>query len=102
MGSANMSYQAFSGKQRENISFIDGEEAYDWYYSIYESLKADSTDEITEKAIMVADSENGMDELPETLVPRKVREWVIIDLDEAKNFFDVDFKMSFFDRIKRN
>ena len=64
MGSANMSYQTFSGKQRENISFIDGEEAYDWYYSIYESLKADSTDEITEKAIMVADSENGMDELP--------------------------------------
>lgn len=64
MGSANMSYQAFSGKQRENISFIDGEEAYDWYYSIYESLKADSTDEITEKAIMIADSENGMDELP--------------------------------------
>ncbi len=64
MGSANMSYQAFSGKQRENISFIDGEEAYDWYYSIYESLKSDSTDEITEKAIMVADSENGMDELP--------------------------------------
>ena len=64
MGSANMSYQAFSGKQRENISFIDGDDAYEWYYSVYESLKADSTDEITEKAIMIADCESGMDELP--------------------------------------
>lgn len=28
MGSANMSYNAFSGIQRENICFIDGDEAY--------------------------------------------------------------------------
>ncbi len=64
MGSANMSYQAFSGRQRENISYMDGEEAYEWYMSSYESLKNDCTDEITEKAIMVADSREGIDELP--------------------------------------
>ena len=36
MGSANMSYNAFSGKQRENISCIDDEGAYDWYMHCFE------------------------------------------------------------------
>ena len=44
MGSANMSFNAFSGHQRENICYIDGERAYDWYMDVFESLKANSTD----------------------------------------------------------
>lgn len=64
MGSANMSYQAFSGHQRENISYIDGEDAYDWYMSVYNSLEEECTDEITEKAIIVADDIENIDELP--------------------------------------
>ncbi len=64
MGSANMSYQAFGGIQRENISFIDGDAAYDWYMNAYNSLKEDCTDEITGKAILVADSDENLDELP--------------------------------------
>lgn len=64
MGSANMSDQAFSGRQRENISYMDGEEVYNWYMSIYESLKTDCTDDITEKSILVSDSCDGIDELP--------------------------------------
>lgn len=47
MGSANMSDSAFSGRQRENISFMDGESAYNWYLDIYNQLKEDCTDEIT-------------------------------------------------------
>ena len=31
MGSANMSFSAFSGQQRENICYLDGDEAYAWY-----------------------------------------------------------------------
>lgn len=31
MGSANMSFNAFSGHQRENICYIDGDSAYAWY-----------------------------------------------------------------------
>lgn len=31
MGSANMSSSAFGGKQRENICYVDGDRAYDWY-----------------------------------------------------------------------
>ncbi len=76
MGSANMSYNAFGGLQRENISFIDGEEAYDWYMDIYKSLRQDSTDEITAKAILVADSGDNLDELPisQTVKTKKVFE----------------------------
>ena len=78
MGSANMSYNAFGGLQRENISFIDGEEAYDWYMDIYRSLRQDSTDEITAKALLVADGEENLDELPiaQTVKVKKVLEIV--------------------------
>ena len=64
MGSANMSHQAFSGRQRENIAYIDGDDAYEWYMSVYNSLKEESTDDITEKAILVADGCDNVDELP--------------------------------------
>lgn len=64
MGSANMSYNAFSGKQRENISCIDDEGAYDWYMHCFEELKESSTDEISRKAIVSADSFEHIDALP--------------------------------------
>ena len=68
-----------------------------------ESFRIDKkTNTLQYNAGQTYDADRIIKELPETLVPRKVREWVIIDLDEAKNFFDIDFKMSFFDRIKRN
>ena len=38
MGSANMSFNAFSGRQRENICYIDGDRAYDWYMDCYLTL----------------------------------------------------------------
>ncbi len=64
MGSANMSYQAFSGLQRENICYLDDEKAYDWYYEIFEDLKQTCTDEITHKALTISDMEDNLDELP--------------------------------------
>ena len=63
-GSANMSYNAFSGKQRENISYVDGEKAYEYYLEVYERLKKDSSDEISEKAIQLADLGENLDVLP--------------------------------------
>ena len=40
-------------------------------------------------------------ELPETLEPHKSRDWVVMDLDEAKKFFEIDFKKTWWDRLKR-
>ena len=35
-------------------------------------------------------------ELPETLEARKSREWVVMSLDEAKEFFKINFKKTIF------
>ena len=64
MGSANMSFQAFSGLQRENICYIDGDAAYDWYMDIFNSLKDSSTDSISHKALDIADLQENADALP--------------------------------------
>lgn len=74
MGSANMSFNAFGGRQRENICYLDGEKAYEWYKDVFDSLKENSTDEITYKAIEVADITDNIDNLPiaETVKVQKV------------------------------
>lgn len=64
MGSANMSYNAFGGIQRENICYIDGDEAYDWYMSSFRELKESSSDEIKRSALEKADLAGNIDELP--------------------------------------
>lgn len=74
MGSANMSFNAFGGRQRENICYIDGEQAYKWYKDVFDSLKENSTDEITYKAIDIANITDNIDNLPiaETVKVQKV------------------------------
>ena len=64
MGSANMSYNAFGGFQRENICYIDGDEAFDWYMNCFKELKEESTDQITKKAFVSADLSENIDDLP--------------------------------------
>ncbi len=89
LGSANMSYNAFSGKQRENICYIDGEQAYQWYKDVFESLKEDSVDEISYKAIDIADITDNIDCLPiaETVKAKKV---LTIETDKEK-FDEINF-----------
>lgn len=93
MGSANMSYQAFSGYQRENIAYIDGDEAYEWYLEVFNSMKEHSTDDITEKAFLTADDCDNIDELPisQTVKMKKVVEIVpdTANADEVEFALDV-------------
>lgn len=63
-GSANMSATAFTGVQRENIAFIDGDAAYDWYMDYYTQFRNECTDNISEKAVLVADDGENLEELP--------------------------------------
>lgn len=83
MGSANMSFNAFGGKQRENICYIDGERAYDWYMDCYLSLRENSTDQIFKEALLTADSGENLEELP---IARTVRtkKAVMIETVEAQ------------------
>ena len=63
-GSANLSYNAFTGVQRENIICVDGDDAYEWYMSCFMDLKEGSTDEISKKAILNSDLNENIDDLP--------------------------------------
>ena len=84
MGSANMSFNAFGGRQRENICYIDGEQAYEWYKDVFDSLKENSTDEITYKAIDIANITDNIDNLPiaETV---KVQKVLALEINKVNN-----------------
>ena len=70
MGSANMSFNAFGGRQRENICYMDSAEAYDWYMHSYLSLRDNCSDQIFKETLLVADSGENLEELP---IARTVR-----------------------------
>jgi len=89
MGSANMSYSAFSGRQRENICYIDGEKAFDWYKDSYEALKADSSDSITSQALAIADDGGNLEAIPvmqTVLVKKALVLEPVTDLKEEVRF----------------
>lgn len=93
MGSANMSRIAFSGKQRECISYMDGDTAFEWYKSTFEDLKETCTDNISVKALQGADDGEGIDEIPIAQTV-KVRKAMVIDVgndsqDEVNFALDV-------------
>lgn len=73
-GSANMSFNAFGGRQREIICYIDSKEAYERFEEAYEDLKRDSVDTITKKAVELSDASENVDALPiaETVKVEKV------------------------------
>ncbi len=76
-GSANMSFAAFSGKQRENICFIDGERAFEWYKNCFDELKEKSTDNISREALVMADAGDNAQEIPVLKTVRDKRALVI-------------------------
>ena len=91
MGSANMSYKAFDGAQRENICFLDDAKAYDWYYDVFMDLQQSCTDEISKKAIVLADVEENLDELPIAGTVKTKRALVIEPIKENND--DVQFML---------
>lgn len=82
MGSANMSFHAFGGVQRENICYVDGDAAYDWYFDVFQSLKTDSSDEISKKALDIANLAENIDELP-IAQTTKAKKALVIEPDNA-------------------
>lgn len=85
MGSANMSFSAFGGKQRENICYVDGDRAYDWYMDCYLSLKENSTDQIFKESLLVADSGENLDELPIARTVRIKKAVMLEPVEEQKD-----------------
>ena len=83
-GSANMSFSAFGGGQRENICYIDGDAAYDWYMACYRALRESSTDEIVKETLLVADSGENLEELPISKTVRVQKALVLEPVEEKK------------------
>ena len=84
IGSANLSFSAFGGKQRENICYIDGERAYEWYWDCYCQLREDSTDEIAKDTLLCADSGEHLEELPIARTIRAKKALVLQPVQEVK------------------
>ena len=98
-GSANMSFNAFGGRQREIICYTDSPDAYERFFEIYASLKEESSDSITKKAVLVSDADENVDALPlsETV---KVKKAVWIEQAKGEEA-DVEFVLDTRNLAKR-
>lgn len=85
MGSANMSFAAFNGHQRENICYIDGEEAYQWYFHCYNQLRDESTDQIAKESLLCADDGENLEELPIARTIRTKKALVLQPVETVKD-----------------
>lgn len=94
MGSANMSLAAFGGHQRENISYVDGDQAYEWYMGCYEELREGSTDQIVRESILCADAGENLEELPISRTIRTKKAVIVEPIETQKEevLFALDVK----------
>jgi hypothetical protein len=93
MGSANMSRSAFTGKQRENICYIDGDKAFEWYKDSFEQFKMGCTDNITKNFLSVTSEGGLLDGIP-IMESIKVKKVLVIEprndlKDEVKFAYDM-------------
>ena len=59
------------------------------------------TNELKYNAAQTWEADRIMKELPETLEARKSRECIIMNLEEARQFFEVDFKKSWLSKFRK-
>ena len=62
---------------------------------------SEKSNELRYNAGATWEAERILKELPETLEAHKSRDWVVMNLDEAKKFFDLSFKKSWLDYIRK-
>lgn len=84
MGSANLSFSAFGGRQRENICYLDGDRAYEWYWDCYCRLREDCTDQIAKEALLTADDGENLEKLPIARTIRTKKALVLESVEEAE------------------
>ena len=83
-GSANFSFSAFNGIQRENITYMDNGSAYDYYRELFEQFKDECADNVEHTSItrIIASPDTALDDLIE-IVPIaetvKVKNSVILE-----------------------
>ena len=91
MGSANMSYATFGGRQRENICYIDGSSAYDWYLNSYNEFRDECTDQIFKETLAIADDGEHIEEIPIARTVRAKKALMLETVETSKE--DVRFAL---------
>lgn len=99
MGSANLSFSAFGGRQRENICYLDGDRAYEWYWDCYCRLREDCTDQIAKEALLTADDGENLEKLPIARTIRTKKALVLESVEEAKE--EVRFALDVKNLVKK-
>ena len=84
MGSANLSRSAFGGYQRENICYVDGDAAYNWYWDCYCQLREDCTDQIAKETLVCADEGEHLEELPIARTIKMKKALVLQPVEEVR------------------
>lgn len=88
-GSANMSASAFCGNQRENITYYDDEEAFNWYKERFDSFRESCSDNVNQNVLMrTAEDDSYLEEHPEEIPIIKTiekRQLLILENDEEES-----------------
>lgn len=87
-GSANFSYSAFNGIQRENITYMDNIEAYEYYRELFEQFKDECADNVVHSSItrVISDPDAALDNLLEVVpIAETVKSKKMIILEESDN-----------------
>lgn len=68
-GSANFSYSAFNGIQRENITYMDNYSAFEHYFEQFQSFRNECADNVIHKSIsrVISDPDAAIDEVFEII-----------------------------------
>lgn len=72
-----------------------------WQISRFSFEISERANELRYNAGAPWEADRILKELPETLEPHKSREWLIMNLEEARKFFDIPFKKSWLDRFRK-
>lgn len=85
-GSANFSYSAFNGIQRENITYMDNIEAYNYYRELFEQFKDECADNVVHSSItrVIADPDAALEDLMEVVpIAETVKTKKMVILEES-------------------
>ena len=87
-GSANFSYSAFNGIQRENITYMDNIEAFDYYKELFEQFKEECSDNVVHSSVtrVIADPNTAVEEIMDIVpIAETVRTKKMLILEESDN-----------------
>lgn len=93
-GSANMSASAFCGYQRENVTFFEEQEAFEWYYERFMDFREKCADNVNQQVVerMVEGEDNLLRENPEEIPifqTVKSKKIVVIEKPEDETDYEV-------------